>query len=135
VFDRCKFVGTRFVASIFAGCSFDGCDFSYAFFDLTIISMEQIGYSLPERPNVRRDLLKILRANAASIGDCEAQNKFISLELKARREYLSLAIAQRDSYYRKKYDTFTKKLKLYWAFITNFLEQFIWAKAKSCGNF
>src|SRR4051794_39610805 len=66
-FRKCRFVGTRFSECNFRQASFTQCDFSYGVFDQTLIKFDQVEYSLPTFPNVRKDLLQLLRANAVSI--------------------------------------------------------------------
>jgi hypothetical protein len=134
VFRDCKFIGTRIERSNFRQCQFHSCDFSYAFFVQTMLPIDSIEYMLSDRPNVSRELLRVLRANAVSVGDYESQNRCITLELKAQTEYFRRAIRQSDPYYREKYDTFWKRMALRRRAVVNYIERYFWGHGEGIGQ-
>jgi len=105
-FVECRFTGCRFYSCNFRGAEFSQCDFKYSFFDQTIIPTKEIIANAPEWPNVRRELMQILRANAISVGDIESQMASVREEMKARRDHLRRARERSEDYYRKKYSGF-----------------------------
>ncbi|WP_422647988.1 hypothetical protein OJJOAM_002203 [Cupriavidus sp. H18C1] len=100
-FENCTFTGTRFISCNFRSATFANCDFSYATFFTTIVSEEEIAKNLPDQPNKRRDLVRTLRANAASMGNQEASNSLLSLELRANTEHYRRMHRDNHSYYSK----------------------------------
>ena len=63
-------MGCRFADSNLRGASFHVCDFKYATFQRTLLE-----------PNLRRDSLQNLRANAAEIGDYASQRLIVLAEV------------------------------------------------------
>src|SRR5207244_4269570 len=102
-FIRCKFTGCRFQECNFRGARFTQCDFKYSSFDKTVVPHKELIACAPEWPNVRKDLMQVLRVNAETLGDVEAQRGYIREEMEARREHLRRARARREQYYIDKY--------------------------------
>lgn len=105
-FDRCTFTGCRFDDCNFRGASFIGCDFKYVSFNRTILPFKEIIVNSPEWPNLKREFMQVLRANAESVGDYDAQKAFIREEMEAKREHLRRARAGNESYYIRHYKGF-----------------------------
>src|SRR3546814_2437995 len=76
----CKFVGAQFIDCNFRNAKLRRTDFSYARFNGTTIPTDQIIQCLPSWPNVRRELLQMLRRNAASVGDYGSEKAFVVRE-------------------------------------------------------
>jgi Pentapeptide repeats (9 copies) len=114
-FTDCRFVGARFTDCNFRSAIFSGCDFSYASFRGTIISRKEIAVNFPSEPNIRRELLQALRANAISIADDAGAKFFIWEELKAGEEHNRKAREAKEFYYAKKYQW--KNNKREWALV------------------
>ncbi len=102
-FERCRFVGCRFEDSNLRGTSFPACDFKYATVHRTLLDHEEMIASLPLEPNLRRDSLQNLRANAAEIGHFASQRAFVLAEVEAEIDHYSRAMRGRGDYYRRKY--------------------------------
>jgi len=102
-FSGCKFIGAHFVDCNFRNAQIRGCDFSYATLSGSKIPTNQILNNLPDRPNVRRELLQILRRNAMSIGDYDAEKTFVVREIDAKKEHYRLVSKRPDSYHQNKY--------------------------------
>lgn len=108
-FRNCKFVGTRFVDCNFRNANFDNCDFSYSDFIGCRVETDEILKSLPGPPNVRRELLQILRKNALTMGDVASSRAFVIAEISARKEHLRRAWRLEEPYYKNKYGGFSKQ--------------------------
>ena len=102
-FSNCKFVGAQFFDCNFRGAQLRDCDFSYASFSGTRIPTNQILENLPSWPNARRELLQILRRNAASVGDYRSEKAFVLREIDSEKEHYRRAWRRDEPYYKKKY--------------------------------
>ncbi|MGO7793022.1 pentapeptide repeat-containing protein [Rhizobium ruizarguesonis] len=125
-FRACNFTGTRFVDCNFRNATFADCNFSYSDFTGCRIETDEVLRNLPDWPNVRRELLQILRKNALSIGDVAAGRAFVIAELAAKKEHLRRAWKQEESYYRKKYGGFRKQSLVLGKRIGLWLDGFLW---------
>jgi len=125
-FVRCKFVGTRFVDCNFRTAEIIDCDFNYADFLGTRIDTAEILRNMPGEPNVRRELLQILRKNALSMGDVRSARAFVLSEIDAKKEHLRRAWKGDGKYYSNKYDTLGKKAKVGFQRIALQLDSFLW---------
>lgn len=125
-FKRCNFTGTRFVDCNFRNANFEDCDFSYCDFTGSRIEIDEILRNLPSHPNVRCELLQILRKNALSLGDVSAGRAFVIAELSAKKEHLRRAWKQEESYYIKKYSGFRKQSVILLKRIGLWLDGFLW---------
>ena len=123
-FERCTFVGVRFLSCNFRSATFSNCDFSYSIFDMTVISEKEVIQNLPYEPNKRRDLIRILRVNAISMGNQEGTNDLLSLELKASSEHHRNVYKNSLSYYNK----YSKKDRVnsFFKYIGLRIEDIIW---------
>ena len=110
-FRNCTFVGCRFYDSNLREASFYNCDFRYTTFHRTLLEPKEIIAVLPLEPNLRRDSLQNLRANAAEIGDFTSQRLYVMCEITARKDHLSRALRGSESYYREKYGTALQKAR------------------------
>jgi hypothetical protein len=138
IFEMWSFVGALLLALESSGRLSDNASSNHAiflmhFFDQTIIPVDLIAEMLPDRPNVSRELLRILRANAVSVGDYESQNKCITFELSAQTEYFRRAIRHQEQYYRDKYDTLWKRIRLMGRAALNLVERFFGDMVKAYG--
>lgn len=134
IFKDCKFTGCRFNECNFRGAKFSLCDFKYAFFDRTIVPHKQLIACAPAWPNVKRDLMQIMRANAVSVGDIEAERAFIREEMKARREHLRRARAQEEEYYKRKYAGWWNWCSVRWQSFWLFLDRNILGHGEHIGR-
>lgn len=107
-FDSCLFVGCRFVNSNFHGSKFVGCKFDYATFDKTQIDVDILDREAPWQENLKMRFARSLRMNFQQLGDAEAVNRAISLELEATEQHLYKSWASNETYYVIKYPGFTK---------------------------
>ena len=108
-FMNCKFIGCRFYDSNLRGASFPGSDFRYATFHRTLLETREIIAILPQEPNLKRDSLQNLRANAAEIGNFASQREFVLAEINAAIDHELRALRGTEDYYRRKYHGFFPK--------------------------
>lgn len=124
-FDDCDFTGCRFYESNFRGSHMHRCELRYALFYRTLLEVKEIAASLPLQPNLRRDLLQNLRANAAAIGDQSAQRDFVLKEIEAHEDHWRRAMRAEESYYIKKFPSLFDRLgargRLTWLKIGGFI--------------
>lgn len=112
-FDSCHFVGARFVNSNLHGSSFTGCRFDYATFDKTQVDVDILEREYPKEENLKMRFARTLRTNFQQLGDAQAVNKAISLELRATETHLFKSWASNESYYQKKYPGIIKVAKFF----------------------
>ena len=102
-FVSCDFTGCRFVGTNLYGSTFTDCKFDYAVFERTLIDRDVLDNCSPQRENLRLKFARTLRTNYQGLGDSEAVNKAILVELNATRVHLSKAWRSHERYYRDKY--------------------------------
>lgn len=102
-FVSCNFIGCRFIATNLRGSTFSGCDFEYAVFERTFIDADVLDSSPPPRENEKLIFARTLRTNYQALGDSDAVNKAILVELDATRVHRSKAWKSSEPYYRGKY--------------------------------
>lgn len=125
-FRGCKFTGARFTDCNFRSASFTDCDFRYADFTGTRIETTEILKSLPDEPNIRRELLQILRKNALSLGDVGSSRRFVIAEIAAKRDHLRRAWRRDEKYYRNKYSGFWTHLGVGLKRVGFWADSFFW---------
>ena len=103
VFDSCDFTGCKFKGSNLSGTTFVGCKFDYVQFEHTFVEPEILDYGCPGAENLRKAFARTLQINFRQIGDMDAANKAIRIELDATRTHLYKSWHSNESYYRKKY--------------------------------
>lgn len=108
VFDSCNFTGCRFASTNLYGSTFSGCTFDYASFERTTIDSRVLDSECPSFENLKMRFARTLRMNYQQLGDAEAVNKAISVELRAAELHLLKAWRSNESYYRKKYQKITR---------------------------
>ena len=130
VFDSCDFTGCRFIGTNMRGSSFRGCKFEYATFEKTLVDDDILDTSCPSHENLRQGFARTLRVNYQQLGDTEAANKAIKVELQATEIHLHNAVWSNISYYRNKYSGWKKfSAFLKWSNFKFF--DFIWGNGES----
>ena len=107
-FDSCDFSGCHFDRCQLPGTSFQGCKFDYATFQRTMIEPEILRTGCPGFENLQMRFARSLRINYQDIGDSDAVNEAILVELAATGVHLRKAVFSRESYYRNKYRGFKR---------------------------
>lgn len=125
-FRDCKFVGARFTDCNFRNADIIRCDFRYADFTGTRIDTKEILNNLPAEPNIKRELLQILRKNALSMGDVRSGRQFVLKEIAAEKEHLRRAWKQDEPYYKEKYGGFKKLFKVFVDRSLLWIDGFLW---------
>lgn len=133
-FEDCKFVGCRFYDSNLRGARFYGCDVRYATFHRSLVEPRELLATLPLEANLRRESLQNLRANAAEIGDFKSQRTYVIAEIEATADHLSRAIRGSDSYYKQKYNTFSKRLSAALQLFGLRLSGLVWGNGEKPGR-
>jgi len=103
VFDDCDFTGCRFSGTNVLGSSFENCKFDYVVFERTHIDSSILGTNCPGYENLKLRFARSLRLNYQSLGDSEAVNAAIAIELDASEAHLHKAWKSPEAYYRSKY--------------------------------
>lgn len=112
-FDSCNFSGCHFDRCQLPGTSFQGCRFDYATFERTAIEPEILKTGCPGFENLQMRFARSLRTNFQEIGDSDAANEAILIELAATKIHLRKALFSRESYYRDKYRGFARAKMTY----------------------
>lgn len=110
-FTNCRFDGARFRDCNFKSANFYKCDLKFVRFQRCLVELDDLIASLPAEPNIRREALQNLRANAIEVGDYGSQRRLILQEIEAAKRHYTYALRGYDSYYREKYATLFSKLK------------------------
>ncbi|WP_082544927.1 pentapeptide repeat-containing protein [Sphingopyxis sp. Root1497] len=126
VFSNCKFVGCRFYDCNLRGASFPASDFKYATFHRSLIEPKEMLALLPHEPNLRRDTLQNLRANAAEIGDFSSQRDFVLAEIAAAVDHQARAWEGSGDYYRRKYPGFLDKARAGLVYVGLYIGGLLW---------
>jgi hypothetical protein len=132
-FDSCDFTGCRFVGSSFHGSTFSGCKFDYALFERTLIDSDILDNCCPPFENLKLWFARTLRTNYEALGDRDAVNKAILVELHATRVHLSKAWRSNESYYRQKYAG-TARLKAFFTWLRFVVSDVIWGNGESASH-
>jgi Pentapeptide repeats (9 copies) len=112
-FDSCNFSGCRFDKCQLPGTSFEGCRFDYATFEKTVVEPEILRTGFPGYENLQMRFARTLRTNYQALGNSDAANEAILVELAATKEYLRKAAFSKESYYRAKYKGLRRAEKIY----------------------
>lgn len=129
-FSNCDFTGAKFVSTSFHGSSFTSCQFAYATFEKTQIAPDILETQAPDHENQKARFARSLRTNYQQLGDAEAVNKAIKIELEATKTHLYEAWHSPKDYYRKKYRGGRRaQAWLNWAWFT--LLHFLWGNGES----
>jgi len=113
VFEDCDFTGCRFVGTNLSGSAFAGCKFDYATFERTDIDDQVLSDECPGNENLKLRFARSLRVNYQQLGDVDAVNHAIAVELEATCVHLKKSWRSNESYYRRKYSG--KRRVLQWA--------------------
>lgn len=130
IFDRCDFTGCRFTGTSLYGSTFAGCKFDYTTFERTIVTTDLLRSSCPSLENLKLRFARTLRVNYQQLGDAQAANIAIHVELDATREHLWKAWYSNESYYRHKYSGW-KRIKSLLDWIAFKLLDWIWGNGES----
>ena len=129
-FDSCDFTGCRFVGTNLYGSKFSGCKFEYAVFERTTIDPSVLDTECPGPENLKARFARTLRTNYQQLGDAQATNRAMKVELEATGIHLHKSWRSNERYYRQKYKG--------WDRIRSFLQwlgfeilAFIWGNGES----
>lgn len=130
-FENCKFTGAKILHSNFRGATFSNCDFQYTTIYRCNVPVRDLLRSLPSFPNLRREFLQQLRANAVSVGDSSHMNHLVAKEVEAERDYWREARKRTSGYYEKKYGSVTGMLSANWNSLVLATDRFVWGHGES----
>lgn len=133
-FDSCDFTGAKFTATNLHAATFTGCKFEYATFERTLIDDEILRTNCPAHENQKLRFARSLRTNYQQIGDAEAANHAIRVELDATKIHLYKAWRSNDRYYRKKYPGLLNRSKWFASWFKFRLLDWIWGNGESPGS-
>jgi len=126
-FLNCDFTGTRFLATNFHGSQFNGCQFEYTTFEKTQIAPDILETQAPTLENLKAKFARSLRVNYQQLGDAEAVNKAIKIELQATETHLFEAWHSKKDYYRDKYPGW-RRAGVFFRWLWFRLLQFLWGE-------
>ena len=110
-FTNCRFIGARFTDCNFKGANFYKCDLKFARFQRCLVNVRELMAALPSEPNIRREALQNLKANAVEVGDYASQSLLVLQEIEAMKRHYKYALTGFDTYYLNKYSTFISKFE------------------------
>jgi hypothetical protein len=132
-FDSCNFTGCRFIGSNFEGSHFSGSEFDYAVFERTNIAPDILDTEGPSTENLQRRFARALRVNYQQLGDAQAVNKAIGLELRATEIHLRKAWRSREAYYRRKYRSW-QRARVFLEWLEFKVLDVLWGNGESLAN-
>jgi hypothetical protein len=130
-FDTCNFAGVRFSSTNLHGATFTGCMFEYATFERTLIDDAILKDNCPVHENQKMRFARSLRTNYQQLGDADAANRAIRVELDATEIHLRKAWGSNDRYYRKKYRGFPSRVIQFLSWAKFKLLDYIWGNGES----
>lgn len=116
VFEDCVFIGCYFRKALlksveFKGCRFIGCDFpktrvdssrfGYCQFYRCVIEYDELKHSLPQEPNIRRDLAANLALAAESLGRSREARRYRLEAIDAHGKHLWAGVKHQSGWYRE----------------------------------
>lgn len=114
-FINCDFTGCSFKESNFKGSEFQDCKLRYTFWDKTLIDESILDSCWIPEENLMRDIVRSLRVNFAQIGNQDAVNKAILMEIKLTGAHILNIAKSKQEYFRRKRDKATKcQILLFW---------------------
>lgn len=143
VFIDCYFKYTemenvKLLSCKFINCTFDDIkliesDIRFAVFDKCIIDYEEIVGCLPAQSNLKWKLCTNLALESLRIGDYVNYRKFFFSEKHACESHYFSIFIQRESYYKKKYDTLDRFVGLI-QFLLSRISRIIWGYGEKIQN-
>lgn len=129
-FEDCDFTGCRFNTSNLYGSIFQNCKFDYVVFERTQITPEILDTNCPGLENLKLKFARSLRTNFQSLGDSEAVNKAMAIELDATEAHLFKAWNAPESYYRHKYRGWGR-VKVFFQWLSFKILDLLWGNGES----
>jgi hypothetical protein len=143
VFIDCYFKKTRLENLNFIGCKFINCTFDsiylvqsdirFTVFENCYIDYEEVKRCLPVPSNIRWKLCTNLALESLRDGDSENYRKFFFVEKEACEEHFLAMFFQKESYYKKKYDTVDRVIGLT-KYLNSRLSKMIWGYGERIQN-
>jgi hypothetical protein len=130
-FDSCDFTGCRFVNTHLPGAKFSGCKFDYATFEKTFIDARILDTECPGHENLKMRFARSLRTNFQQLGDAEAVNKAMMVELNATETHLRKAWQSNESYYRSHHPGALARTLAYLEWLRFKALDFIWGNGEN----
>lgn len=130
-FLKCNFTGCKFIATNFHGSSFGNCTFDYATFEKTQIAPDILETQAPDLENLKARFARSLRVNYQQLGDAEAVNKAIKIELEATKTHLYKAWHSKADYYRKTKYPGWKRFTVFFKWFWFRFFHFVWGNGES----
>jgi hypothetical protein len=121
----CSFVGCRFVDCRFPYVSIRSCDFRYASFKGCSLPSKEILYSLPSEPNLREDLARNLRIEAARLGLSNEAGRYRDIEIRAMEGHLWAAVVGESTWYKEHFDA-AARVRSFFVYVTSLLNRWMW---------
>lgn len=125
-FSNCRFEGARFVDCNLRGARFIQSSVGYVVFTRCLLDPKDVISSLPPYPNVRRESLRNLKANAMEIGDYSNIRLIVLKELEATKLHLKYVVTGFDSHYQKKYGLLRQRFGAGLQYFGLKVDQLIW---------
>ena len=130
-FDSCDFTGCRFVNTQLPGAKFSGCKFDYATFEKTLIDAQVLDTECPGHENLKMRFARSLRTNFQQLGDVDAVNKAIRVELSATEVHLKKAWQSNESYYRSHHSGALSRTLAFLRWLKFKILDFVWGNGES----
>ena len=130
-FVNCSFVGCRFYDCNFREAEFNSTDFRYCGFQNTLMPAAEIIANLPPEPNLRRDVLQVLKVNSLQVGDVEGAKRYTGEEIRATESHLKMALKGSTQYYKNKYPSTYDKVIILAQLMAHKLSGFFWGHGEN----
>jgi hypothetical protein len=115
----------------FPGAKFSGCKFDYATFEKTLIDPQVLDTECPGLENLKMRFARSLRTNFQQLGDADAVNKAMRVELAATEIHLKKAWQSNESYYRSHHPGVVSRMLAFLRWLKFKILDLIWGNGEN----
>jgi hypothetical protein len=113
------------------GATFSGCKFDYVSFERTLIDARILDTECPGPENLKMRFARSLRTNFQQLGDAEAVNKAMQVELNATEIHLKKAWQSNESYYRSHHPGALSRTLAFLEWLKFKILDFVWGNGEN----
>lgn len=120
-----QFSGCRFFDCDFPRVAIRSCDFPYCKFQNCFIEYSEMEHNLPQQPNIREELARVLGGVAADLGFPKDARKYRMCQIRSREENLKAAVKGSSQWYRDHYD-FLRRVGAFFKLLNSYANRYLW---------
>jgi hypothetical protein len=124
------FIGCRFIDCNFDFADLSSCDFRYSKFRGSVLAYDELRYSAPSEPNLRRDLFFDLSRAASALGNDNEARSYRLAAIDAANENLRGAVLAKSAYYKEHYPL-DRRAGAFLTLVWHQLNRWLWRHGES----